>query len=389
MFERLRTQRSTVADSSLALLLFAIGLWEILREPLADDLVQGPQALNVAAVALITLPLAMRRRAPLAVSAAVFGAIALRALIAEPLEILPSFLAALVAAYSVAAYSTRWPASVGLALAVGAIEIAAARGSGGDASPDPVVAPIFLAAVWAVGRVASTRHAGARAIEHRAAELDRRREEEARAAVATERARIARELHDSVSHSLAMIAMQSGGAQGILRRQPERAEESLRSIERAAREGLTEMRRMLGLMGEDGDETELSPQPEIGRVETLIEGARQAGLEVSFESKGKPRPLAPAVDLSAYRIVQEALTNAAKHAGRCHAAVALRWRERTLELEVINGGAAPPSAGTRPTGRGLIGMRERAALVGGELETGHNEDGEFRVWAHLPLEPTP
>ena len=228
MFERLRTQRPTVADSSLALLLFAIGLWEILREPLADDLVQGQQALNVAAVALITLPLAMRRRAPLAVSAAVFGAIALRALIAEPLEILPSFLAALVAAYSVAAYATRWPASVGLALAVGAIEIAAARGSGGEASPDPVVAPIFLAAVWAVGRVASTRHAGARAIERRAAELDRRREEEARAAVATERARIARELHDSVSHSLAMIAMQSGGAQGILRRQPERAEESLR-----------------------------------------------------------------------------------------------------------------------------------------------------------------
>ena len=389
MLERLRTQRSTVADSSLALLLFAIGLWEVLGEPLADDLVQGPQALNLAAVALVTLPLAIRRRAPLAVSAVVFWAIALRALVAEPLEILPTFLAALAAAYSVAAYSTRWRALLGLALSVGAVEIAAARGSGGDASPDPVVAPIFLGAVWAVGRVASSRHAGARAIERRAAELDRRREEEARAAVATERARIARELHDSVSHSLAMIAMQSGGAQDILRRQPERAEESLRSIERAAREGLTEMRRMLGLMGEDGDETELSPPPEIARVETLIEGARQAGLEVSFQSEGEPRPVAPAIGLSAYRIVQEALTNAAKHAGRCHAAVALRWRQRTLELEVTNEGAPPANADKHPTGRGLIGMRERAALVGGELETGHNENGEFRVWARLPLEPTP
>ena len=388
MPERLRTQRSRVADAALALLLFAIGLWELLREPLADDVVRGPLALNLAAVALITLPLAIRRRAPLAVSAAVFGAIALRALAAEPLEILPSFLAALVAAYSVAAYSTKWPALLALALSVGAIEIAAARGSGGDASPDAVVAPIFLAAVWAVGFVASSRDAGARAIEHRAAERDRRREEEARAAVATERARIARELHDSVSHSLAMIAMQSGGAQGILRRQPERAEESLRSIERAAREGLTEMRRLLGLIGEDSDETELSPQPEIARVTTLIEAARDAGLEVSFASEGEPRPVAPAVDLSAYRIVQEALTNAAKHAGRCRAAVALRWHQRTLELEVTNDGA-PASAEKRPTGRGLIGMRERAALVEGELETGRCENGDFRVWARLPLEPTP
>ena len=389
MPERLRTQRSTVADAALALLLFAIGLWELLGEPIADDVVQGPLALNLAAVALITLSLAIRRRAPLAVSATVFAAIALRALVAEPLESLPSFLAALVAAYSVAAYSTMRPALLGLALAVGMIEIAAVRGSGGDASPDPVAAPIFLAAVWAVGRVASSRHAGARAIERRAAELNRRREEETRAAVATERRRIARELHDSVSHSLAMIAMQSGGAQGILRRQPERAEESLRSIERAAREGLTEMRRMLGLMGENGTETELSPQPEIARVETLIERARQAGLEVSFESEGEPRPVAPAVDLSAYRIVQEALTNAAKHAGRCRAAVALRWRQRTLELEVTNDGAPPASHDEHSSGRGMIGMRERAAVVGGELEAGPSENGGFRVRARLPLEPAP
>ena len=385
----MRTHRSTVADSALALLLFGIGLWEVLGQPLADDLVQGPLALNLAAVSLMTLPLATRRRAPLAVCAAVFGSIALRSLVAEPLELLPSFLAALVAAYSVAAYSTNWPSLLGLALAVGAIEIAAAKGSGGDASPDPVAAPIFVAAVWAVGRVASSRHAGAREIERRAAERDRRREEEARAAVAAERGRIARELHDAVSHSLAMIAMQSGGAQAILRRQPERAEESLRSIERAAREGLTEMRRLLGLMGEDRDGAELSPQPEIARVETLIEGARQAGLEVSFEAEGKPRPVAPAVSLSAYRIVQEALTNAAKHAGPCRAAVALRWQQRTLELEVTNDGVPPSSGDQPPTGRGLIGMGERAALVGGELETGRRQNGDFRVLARLPVEPAP
>lgn len=376
-----------MADAALALLLFAIGLWEVLGASLADDVVQGPLALNLVAVTLMTLPLAARRSAPLAVAAAVFATIALRALAAEPLEILPSFLAALVAVYSVAAYSTKWRSLLGLALAVGAIEIAAAKGSGGDASPDPVVAPIFLGAVWAVGRVAASRHAGARAIERRAAERDRRREAEARAAVAAERRRIARELHDAVSHSLAMIAMQAGGAQGILRRQPERAEESLQSIERAAREGLTEMRRLLGLMGDDRD-PELSPQPEIARVQTLIEAARAAGLDVSFTSEGEPRPVAPAIDLSAYRIVQEALTNAAKHAGRCRAAVVLRWEQRTLELEITNDGTRPRQK-EPATGRGLIGMRERAALVGGELETGRRENGDYRVWARLPLERAP
>ena len=199
--------RSTVADLALALLLFTIGLWEVVAEPLADDVVRGPLALNIAAVALTTLPLAARRLVPLAVAAAVFGAIALRPLVADPLEIIPSFLAALVGAYSVAAYATRWPALLGVAVAVGAIEIAAAEGSGGDASPDPVAAPVFLGAVWAVGRVAGSRHARARAIERSAAERDRLREEEARAAVAAERRRIARELHDAVSHRLAMIAM--------------------------------------------------------------------------------------------------------------------------------------------------------------------------------------
>ena len=381
--------RSTVADVVLALLLFAIGLWEVLREPLADDLVRGPWVLNVAAVSLMTLPLAARRMAPLAVAAAVFGALALRPLVADPLELIPSFLAALVAAYSVGAYSTRWPALVGLALGVGAIEVAAAEGSRGDASPDPLAAPIFLAAMWAVGRVAGSRHARARAIERGAAERDRRREEEARAAVAAERQRIARELHDSVSHSLALIAMQSGGAQGILRRQPERAEESLGSIERAAREGLTEMRRLLGLMGEEPAEAELSPQPRIDRIQTLIEGARKAGLDVALESEGKPRTVAPAVDLSAYRIVQEALTNAAKHAGHCRATVALRWQPRALELEVINDGAPPPAEAESTDGRGLIGMRERAALVDGAVEAGRRENGDFRVWARLPLEPAP
>jgi signal transduction histidine kinase len=385
--ERLSTHRAALADSALALLLFAAGVWELLAEPFADDVVGGPLALNLAAVALATLPLAARRAAPLAVVAVVSGAIAVRALVAEPLEIYPPVLAALVAAYSVAAYSTTLPAVAGAVLAVGAIEIAAARGSGGDATPDPLAAPVLLGAVWAVGRVAGSRHARARALERRAAERDRTRAEEARAAAATERRRIARELHDAVSHSLALIAMQAGGAESVLRRDPERAGQSLRSIERAAREGLTEMRRLLGLMGAGEPEPELSPQAGIERLGALIDGAREAGLAVSLESEGEARPVPPAVDLSAYRIVQEALTNAAKHAGRCRAQVFLRWRPSALELEVTNDGARRSDDEGGGAGRGLIGMRERATLLGGALEAGPQGDGHYRVFARLPLEP--
>ncbi len=378
--------RSTVTDSALALLLFGIALVEVLAEPLVDDVVRGPLVLNLAAIALVTLPLAARRFAPLAVACVVFAAIAARALVAEPLELVPSFLAALVAAYSVGVHAGRWQALMGVVLAVAAIEIAALHGSGGEASPDPVAAPVFLIAVWGVGRVAGSRHARAWALERGAAERDRRREEDARAAVAAERRRIALELHDAVSHSLALIVMQSAGARGIVHRQPERAEQSLLAIERAGREGLIEMRRLLGLMGEERDEAELSPQPKIARVEALIEGARQAGLDVCFESEGEPRPLAPAVDLSAYRIVQEALTNAAKHAGRCRVAVVLRWQPGTLELEITNDGSRSSAEQPGPPGRGLIGMRERVALVGGELEVGHRENGDFAVHARLPVQ---
>lgn len=380
--------RSTVADSALAFLLFAVALWELLAQPLVDDVVRGPFALNLAAVALMTLPLAARRVAALPVAAMVFATIAARALIAEPLELLPSFLAALVAAYSVGIHARRWPSLLGITLAVAAIEVAAARGTGGEASPDPVAAPVFLLAVWAVGRVAGSRHDRARALARDAAERDRHREEDARAAVAAERRRIAIELHDAVSHSLALIVMQSTGAQGIMRREPERAEQSLRAIERAGREGLTEMRRLLGFMGEDRDDAQRSPQPRIQGVQALIDGARDAGLDVQFAAEGEPRAVAPAVDLSAYRIVQEALTNAAKHAGPCRVAVALRWRPQTLELEITNDHAGTSVDGVT-SGCGLIGMRERVALVGGDLEVGHRQNGHFAVHARLPLENDP
>lgn len=386
MNETVRTHRSTLVDAVLAALLFGAGVWEIVARPFADDVVRGPVALNLVAMSLATLPLAARRLRPLTVTATVFGAIAVRALVAGPLEVYPPILAGVMATYSVAAYAPIRPALLGAAIAAGAIAIAAARGSGGDSSPDLLPALILLGAVWAVGRVASSRHDQAKAIERGAAERDRRREEEALAAVAAERERIARELHDSVSHSLALIAMQAGGAQEVLHREPARAEKSLRSIELAAREGLTEMRRLLGLIGSADAPSGLSPQPGIGRLDTLVERAREAGLDVSFRSEGENRPVMPAVDHSAYRLVQEALTNAAKHGGRCRAEVLVRWRPMTLELEIINDGAFQDGSDRTP-GRGLAGMAERVKLVGGEFEAGPLGDGAYQVRARLPLEP--
>jgi signal transduction histidine kinase len=189
-----------------------------------------------------------------------------------------------------------------------------------------------------------------------------------------------------VSHSLAMIAMQSGGARAIMRRNPARAEASLESIEHAARDGLTEMRRLLGLIGHDSEEAELSPQPGIDQLEALVERSRGAGLAVSLEFEGDPRPAPAAVDLSAYRIVQEALTNAAKHSGRCTVRVEVRWQPTNVELEITNDGTGKAAGGGEPTGHGLVGMRERVALVGGEVEAGPRRDGSYRVRARLPLE---
>jgi signal transduction histidine kinase len=235
--------RLRLLDLAVAFGLFGIGLAEVLGAPIADDVVEGPTALNVAAVALTTLPLAVRRRAPFAVAVAVFAVIAVRALADAPLELYPPMVAALVALYSVAAYAPLRDALLAAGLLALALAIAAERGSGGDAAPELVPAYILAAGVLAVGRIAQVRHARALAVERSA-------EERAAVAVAEERTRLARELHDAVSHSLASIVMQAGGAQDVLQDDPDRAARSLAAIERAAREGIGEMRRLLGLIGD-------------------------------------------------------------------------------------------------------------------------------------------
>ena len=213
-------------------------------------------------------------------------------------------------------------------------------------------------------------------------------------AVAEERARIARELHDVVGHGLNLIVVQAGGAQRVFDSRPEVVRESLGSIEATGRQALTDMERMLGMLRETaGGEAGLSPQPGLSQVGALADQVAQAGLAVEVQVEGTPVALPPSIDLTAYRIIQEALTNTLKHAGRtAKATISIRHGPRDLELEIIDDGRGVTSDAGGPAsggGRGLIGMRERVALFGGELSAGQRPEGGFRVRARLPLAGTP
>jgi signal transduction histidine kinase len=354
----------------------------VLVRPLGEDVVQGPTALNLAAAGLGTLPIALRRSRPLPVLVIVFGAIATRSLVSEPLELYPPLLAGLVAVYSCGIYCTSRDAVLGVVLAAFGLAVTSTQGTGGSASVELGPALVLVGIVWGVGRAAGARHARAAAAEAAAVERDRLREEEKQAALAEQRGRIARELHDSVSHTLALIALQAGGAQDVIASSPERAAESLRLIEQAARSGLREMRGLLGALGGD-DESGLAPLPGLDAIDELVEGARAAGLDVELSERGARGDLAPGTGTTLYRILQEALTNAARHGADGPTTVELRWRGDAVELEVANPVVGGDAGGD--DGRGLVGMRERAVLVGGELSA-EAQNGSFHVRARLPRE---
>jgi signal transduction histidine kinase len=203
--------------------------------------------------------------------------------------------------------------------------------------------------------------------------------------VAEERARLARELHDVVAHAVSMVVVQAeaGAAAGG---PPDRVEEAFDAIADTGRTALAELRRLLGVLRSPGEAGPREPQPGVAQLEPLVESVRRAGLPVEVRVEGADRPLPPGVDLSAYRIVQEALTNSVKHAGPARASVLLRYGERDLELEVVDDGRGPRTGSA--AGHGLAGMRERTALLGGELDAGPAPGGGFTVRARLPLEPS-
>lgn len=239
---------------------------------------------------------------------------------------------------------------------------------------------VFLAAGWLLGDSIRSRRAYVLEIEEKAERLERERELQGRRAAAEEQARIARELHDIVAHSLSVIVVQAAAADDVFEVEPRRAREPIRAIELAARSALGDLRRVLGVLHGD---TEYAPQPGLGRLDALVEQVRATGLEIALEVEGAPRPLPAAVDLSAYRIVQEALTNTLKHARAAHATVRVRYGPE-LDLEIRDDGAGGESNGANG-GSGLIGMRERVAVLGGSVDTGPRPGGGYLVSARIPI----
>jgi signal transduction histidine kinase len=236
-----------------------------------------------------------------------------------------------------------------------------------------------LTGVFLLSVVAARRNEEVRLARERA----ERSEAEARRAVEEERARITRELHDVLAHSVSVMTVQASAVRRLLTPEQEREREALLTVEETGRQALAEMRRLLGIMRNDAEPAARAPQPGIGTLPTLVEQVRQSGLPVELTIEGDPVKLPAGVDLSAYRIVQEALTNTLRHAGEAHAWVAVRYGGEDVEIEVANDGSS--DNGGESAGHGLVGMRERVALCGGVLTAGPREGGGFRIAARLPV----
>ena len=347
---------------------------------------RGPAAAFALAT---TLPLLARRRFPLAAGLTVSAAVTVEAFVLRDVvrngEV---FLIALVfAVWTIGAHPVRRSAIAGGIVALILVTIAVDVTSDYFGAGDVIFAAILSVAPWLGGWTLGARTQHAAELEEHAARLELEREEQAQAAVAQERGRIARELHDVIAHSVSVMTVQAGAARMLLKHDPERAREPILAVEQTGREALAETRRLLGILRRDMAEPELEPQPGMAGLGALLERVRGAGLPVEHIVEGVPRALPPGLDLAAYRIVQEALTNTLRYAGPAQAWVTVRYRPDHVELEISHDGNTPGGNGAGG-GHGLVGMRERVALYGGELEFGKHTVRGFVVRARLPLEVT-
>jgi signal transduction histidine kinase len=371
---RLIERHPFASDAVLAVAVAAFVQFDIW---MSGDYLTASKAVYVPAALLMTLPLAWRRRAPLAVVVIVMAALSFESLAVGSAPTPDSPLIAwLLAIYSVAAHCDRRRALVGgaVSLIAGTVWIGL----------DDVFFPIVVfGGAWLAGRLVRQRQVHAVTLQERAAALERAREANARAAAADERARIARELHDILAHSLSLIVVQAGAERMALGTDRAATGEALDTIERTGREALAETRRLLGIVRGDGEA--LRPQPTLADLEELVSEVRKRGVPVELRIEGEAVSVPPGVALSAYRIVQEALTNVIKHAGPARAHVVVRYGQRELELEVADDGRGPGVGTAGGNGHGLVGMRERVALYGGDLAASAGSGGGFVVRARLPL----
>ena len=344
-----------------------------------------PLAVSLTLEVALTLVLLFRRRFPFAapVGMLVFGA-ALSFWDARLITFtFASFLTALAACFLIGMLDDRRQAVIGLFVAIASILIIVGNDPNRE-SGDIFFTPILLFVVWLAGIGLSQKLGQARAAEERARRVELEREAEARNAVAEERARIARELHDVVGHSVSVMTVQASGVRRLLEPHQEREREALMAVEQAGREALAEMRRLVGVLRRPEEAPALAPQPSLQHLERLAEQARESGLPVDIRVEGEATELPAGVDLTAYRLVQEALTNAMKHAKASRAEVVVRYGDDSIEVVVTDDGAGISDGTAESGGHGLVGMRERVAVYGGELRAGPRPEGGYALRATLP-----
>ena len=350
--------------------------------------VQGLSYLVVSVLAFIGLLL--RRRAPVLVLAILVVIYKLWGYLffASGVQIPFSPLAVvLILTYSTGAHSRGWRVVAGIAVLVAFL--ASSIGEGffrGHSTGNELVFTFVMTVAWLIGRGMQRYRDLTASLRAQALQLAQERDERARLAVAVERSRIARELHDVIAHSVSVMVVQAAAERKMLGQEQHQTRDVLEMIERTGRQALVELRRMLGVLRKTDDPLLLAPQPGLSDLDALIDQVREAGLPVNFRIEGRPVALPAGVELSAYRIVQEALTNTLRHGGQTHAEVTLHYLGDRLELEVIDDGGGSPKGTESNGGHGLIGMRERVAMLGGSLHAGPRKTGGFSITATLPLE---
>jgi signal transduction histidine kinase len=370
IWERLRRVNPLAWDSLFAALCLAPTIFALLRVP--DD--HPPVTLGqLVLVSVANASLAVRRRWPIGVLTVVALATVAYAFAGEGPE---TQLALAIAAYTGAAHLSR--RTVGTV--VTPIAVAASLVTQLDTQATTNWVELLIGSTFAVflpiliGRIAYNRRG----------RIARDQERAAADAVTDERSRIARELHDVVAHAIGVMVVQAGAARTVVDRDPAAAKEAIGHVEETGRLGLAEMRRLIGVLTDDGSAASRSPQRGLGGLDELVSTMRTAGLPVEVVREGTARPLSAGADLTAYRVVQEALTNVLKHAGAAHARVSLHYEEAELTIEIADDGRGPNTL--TDTGHGLVGMQERVGLFGGHLETAARQGGGFVVRAQIPIE---
>ncbi|WP_460349071.1 sensor histidine kinase [Actinoallomurus acanthiterrae] len=377
-----------MADALMSVLLAAAFLAAVTLQ--GDNGASGtrPDAFSLVLSSMALLSLTVRRRVPVTVLGFATGVCV--ALTATGYDISAPAVAVLIATYTVAAHrglATSLPAGAATLMAFIVMLISL----GADFWPTVTNAILFIG-VWWLGRSLRLRRAYLDELEARARRLERAREADSRAARTEERSRIARELHDVVAHHVSVMTVQAGAARRILERDPDAVRDALTTIEQMGRTALGEMRRVVGVLRTEAEPVrgELSPQPGVSDVGELVDHLRETGMQVQLWIEGESRSLSPGVDLAAFRLIQEALTNTLKHAGpQARAWVRIHFTDRHLTVEVEDDGrglAAGLGQSNGSRGHGLVGMRERVALYGGDLRIGPRSGGGFEVRARFPLE---